>query len=203
MGEENIFKKFWNFLKKDSWWSFVVTLILAFIVIKFILFPLLTWVTGASLPLVIVESCSMNHKGFLGGNFDNYWATHGSWYEQKGITKEQFQEFSFTQGMKMGDIIIVYNKAPPKLGDVIIFNAGSGNPIIHRVVSLNPLQTKGDNNLAQLTPTNNPGRVDETSISQSQIMGKSVFKIPRLGWVKLGFVKLFQFFSGTPSGSWC
>ena len=200
---ENYFKKFYNFLKKDTWTSLIVTLILAFLVIKFIFFPILSLITGNSLPLVIVESCSMNHQGLLGGSFDSYWTEKGSWYEQRGITKEQFKEFSFTSGMKMGDIILVYNKSPPKIGDVIIFNAGSGYPIIHRIVSENPLQTKGDNNLDQLTILNNPNRVDETNINQNQLIGKAIFKIPRLGWIKLIFVKVYELLSGIPQEPWC
>lgn len=55
-------KKFWNFLRSDSWASFFVVLVLAFILIKYVLFPTLSFLTGAPLPLVIVESCSMYHS---------------------------------------------------------------------------------------------------------------------------------------------
>ena len=58
-------KKFWEFLKKDSWPSFMVSLILALIIIKFIFFPIMTLLTGTILPLVIVESCSMYHSESL------------------------------------------------------------------------------------------------------------------------------------------
>ena len=54
-------KKFWAFLQEDSWQSWVVSLILIIIIIKFVFFPLLSFVTGTTLPLVVVESCSMYH----------------------------------------------------------------------------------------------------------------------------------------------
>ena len=56
-----VVKKFWNFLQEDSWPSFFATLVIAFVVIKFVFFPGLSFLTGSSLPLVIVESCSMYH----------------------------------------------------------------------------------------------------------------------------------------------
>ena len=76
-------KKFWKFLKKDTWQSWVVSLILAFIIIKFIFFPGLSFVMGTSLPLVVVESCSMYHEA----DFEKWWESNSAWYERNGITK--------------------------------------------------------------------------------------------------------------------
>jgi len=61
-------EKVLGFLQEDSWASFGVTLLLAFVIIKFIFFPGLSLITGTSLPLVIVESCSMYHHE---DGFDN------------------------------------------------------------------------------------------------------------------------------------
>lgn len=55
-------KGFWKFLRGDSWASFFVTLFLALIFIKLILFPFLGFVTGTEMPIFIVESCSMHHS---------------------------------------------------------------------------------------------------------------------------------------------
>ena len=88
-------KKFWKFLKKDTWQSWVVSLILAFIIIKFIFFPGLSFVMGTSLPLVVVESCSMYHEA----SFDKWWESNAAWYEKKGITKEDFKEFKIPKGI--------------------------------------------------------------------------------------------------------
>ena len=84
-------KKFWRFLKKDTWQSWLVSLILAFIFIKFLFFPFLSWILATPLPLVVVESCSMYHES----SFDSWWASNGGWYESRAISKEEFQEFNF------------------------------------------------------------------------------------------------------------
>ena len=55
-------KKSWQIIwKDDSLKGWIISLIFIFVVIKFIFFPLLNLATGTSLPLAIVESCSMYH----------------------------------------------------------------------------------------------------------------------------------------------
>ena len=78
---------FWRFLKKDTWQSWIVSLILAFVFIKFIFFPVLSWVFATSLPLVVVESCSMYHPD----DFDSWWSSNGAWYEAHAISQEEFE----------------------------------------------------------------------------------------------------------------
>jgi hypothetical protein len=90
--------------------------------------------------------------------------------------------------------MIIFGKNPDKIkiGDVIIFDAGRGIPIIHRVISLNPLQTKGDHNSEQLKTNNNPYQTDETNIAKDKVVGIAVLRIPYLGWVKLFFVEMLK-----------
>ena len=180
-------KKFWAFLKEDSWKSTGVTLILLVVLIKFILFPLLSFITGSALPLVVIESCSLYHEA----DFDGWWGSNGAWYEYRGINKEDFSEFPYKNGLNKGDIIFVWGRGDYGLGDIIIFTpnieANSKYPIIHRVMTENPLGTKGDHNKGQLSLDNNPRRIDETIILDSQVIGKSSLRIPLLGWVKLIF----------------
>jgi signal peptidase I len=182
-------KSTWNFLKADTWQSWLVSLILIIIFIRLILFPGLAIVTGSPLPLVVVESCSMYH----GTNFENWWDANGAWYNASDINKSTFEKFKFRDGLNKGDIIFVTNPGGlPKLGETIIFKPNlkstAINPIIHRVVDRAPLQTKGDNNDNQLIPGNNLQNVDETRIEfKEQVLGKATFKIPALGWVKLIF----------------
>ena len=200
-------KDFWAWLwNSDSPWSWVVFFVLAFILIRVVFFSLASFATGSPMPFVVIESCSMNHPGFF-GDFESWWQSYGSWYEEQNITKEQFQEFKYNLGMKMGDIIVVSKRGGINLGDVIIFQtnkeATSVRPIIHRAISLGPLATKGDYNSKQLTLANNAYRIDETSIGQEQVIGRAVFKIPRLGWVKLIFVKIYELLKGTPQSPWC
>jgi len=179
-------KKIWNFLKEDTWPSFFVDLVLAFIIIKFIFFPLLSFLTGAAMPLVIVESCSMYHSTNLEDVMRN------PIYSNFNLTLQDAKSWRFKNGINKGDIIFVVRPNHLKIGDIIIFSSTSSNPIIHRVVSLTPLETKGDHNSAQLNANNNPGRVDETNIQQSQLVGKALFRIPYLGWVKLIFFEPFR-----------
>lgn len=175
-------KKSWAFLQEDSWQSWLVSLVLIIVIIKFIFFPVLSFLTGTSLPLVVVESCSMYHES----GFDSWWSQNAAWYESKNITKEQFEEFTMHNGLNKGDILIVTREKLPKLGDIIIYDAGSNHPLIHRIISLDPIQTKGDHNLAQLVPGNNPYGIDETNVKENTIIGKASFKVvPLLGWIKL------------------
>jgi signal peptidase I len=191
MDFKETFKKFWFLLWKDnSFKGWIFSIVFIFILIKFIFFPVLgifagfplkDSFTGNALPLAIVESCSMYH----GSNFNEYWTHAGSWYEEKNISMNEFSEFSLKNGFNKGDILFIRKVNPEKLkvGDIIVFNAEQRNPIIHRIVSLNPVQTKGDN------WKTNPKQIEfEKDISQQQIMGKAtLIRIPFFGWVKLAF----------------
>jgi len=182
-------KKFWAFLKKDTWQSWLVSLILLIVIIKFIFFPALSLVTGTSLPLVIVESCSMYHSS----DFNNFWDSNGAWYETRELSKSQFESFPLKNGLNKGDILLILGRTNVSLGDIIVFEDGSQYPLIHRVVSQIPLGTKGDHNNAQLNGNNNALSLDETKIKQSQIIGEAKVKvIPLLGWVKLIWFEPFK-----------
>ena len=190
---ENKFKKFWkNFWevvwKDDSLKGWIISLVFLFIIIKFVFFPVLNLVTGTELPLAIVESCSMYHKGDLFGNFDNWWNMHDYKYKDFQIEKAEFSDFSLKRGFNKGDILFIIKAKPEKLeiGDIIIFNAEQRNPIIHRIISIKQengkyvFSTIGDNNNGQLSI--------EMEISEEQLVGKAIVKIfPFIGWGKLVF----------------
>ncbi|MEK6915069.1 MAG: hypothetical protein AABW89_00825 [Nanoarchaeota archaeon] len=167
-------KKFWGFLKEDTWQSWIVSLVLAFVLIKFVFFPFLSWAFATSLPLVVVESCSMYHQD----DFDSWWDRNGIWYEEHGIDKGVFEK-NFKNGLNKGDIVFVTGRGTYETGDVLIFNSQYKYPLIHRLVRLEPYDTKGDNNFAQL-----PG---ELGIEEEQFVGKAIGRIPGLGWIKLVF----------------
>jgi len=172
-------KKFWRFLKKDSWASFVVTLLLAFIIIKFVFFPGLSLITGTSLPIVIVESCSMYHHD---AGFENTFKSPV--YEEYGLSIEDTRWWDFPNGFSKGDLIFVVGADNVEVGDVIIFHGGAANPLIHRVVSIEGgiYSTKGDN-----YKTNSNQLPSELNIQKEQIIGKALFRVPFVGWVKLIF----------------
>ncbi len=181
-------KKTWNFLwHDDSILSWITFIVVVFIIIKFIFFPTLSFITGTSLPIVIVESCSMYHSS----SFNTWWENNSDWYEENGINKSTFNQFSLKNGFNKGDIFFVLGAEEEKIeqGDTIIFVSGqSQRPIIHRVIGTAPIQTKGDNNKEQFSRYNNPFEIDETNIKQEQIIGKAVpLKIPFIGWAKLIF----------------
>ena len=121
MDWKKIWKKTWWFIwESDSIWSWIVNIILAFVIIKFLVYPGLGFVMQTSHPIVAVVSGSMEHKtvhpcmmrsgaGCLEVNkeyyemcgnifekkqkvdFDFFWETCGSWYEDNtDITKEEF-----------------------------------------------------------------------------------------------------------------
>lgn len=175
-------KKAWNktraFLEKDSWQSFIVTLLLAFVIIKFAFFPGLSLITGTSLPLVIVESCSMYHQE---PGFDNTFSS--PIYEKYGIKLEDSKDWNFNNGFSKGDIIFVVGAKNIEIGDVIIFNGGEAHPLIHRVVQADDnYATKGDN-----YKTNSGQLGAEKNISEDQLVGKALFRVPFVGWAKLIF----------------
>lgn len=185
--------KFWFLVwKDDSFKGWIISIIFIFIVIKFIFFPSLSFVTGTELPLAIVESCSMYHTGNLLSNYDNWWEGREGKYFLQQISKEQFKEFPFVKGFNKGDILFIMGTKPEKIeiGDIIIFNSGiRSTPIIHRVVKIRKekgeyiFSTIGDNNPSQIS--------FEKNIKENQIVGKAVFKIaPYLGWGKLIFFEL-------------
>ena len=173
-------KKFWHFLKEDTWQSWLVSIILIILLIKYILFPFLSLVTGSPLPLVVVESCSMYQES----RFNEWWEKNAAWYEEANIEKDEFEEFPFKRGLNKGDIILVTKKENYEVGDIIIFQAPTRHPIIHRVIENDPISTKGDHNTNQLS--------FERDISEDVIIGKATAKIPFLGWVKLIFFEFIQ-----------
>jgi len=180
MKKENFLKQFWKYLQKDTWDSWIVSVILLVLIIKLIIFPILGLVTGTSLPIVIVESCSMYHEA----KFDTWWEANQEWYKTRDINKTDFEEYAFKNGLNKGDIIFVVGAKEYKKGDIIIFNAGTEHPLIHRIVTTEPISTKGDHNTNQL--------IYDKNISKEDIIGKSILKLPLMGWIKLIFFEPFR-----------
>ncbi|UCD20710.1 MAG: signal peptidase I [archaeon] len=175
----------WNFLwKSNSLLSWIIDIILIFLIIKFIIFPGAGLILGTSMPFVIVESGSMHHEG----SFDNWFELHGQWYLDNNITKNEIKEYwPYTNGMNKGDIITVKGSKEYKKGQVIVFKAqGKSTPVIHRIIYVGEedgetfYATKGDHNDGQL--------IQELKVEKDQIIGKAIGKIPALGWIKLIFV---------------
>ena len=193
----------WNFIWKDnSIWSWIINFVLAFILIKFLVYPGLGLLLGTQAPIVAVVSGSMEHDS----NIDDWWnkasccdnscndkIIQSSIYKKVNLTLSDFKEFSFKNGFNKGDIMFLIGPKNIQIGDTIVYSAGiKHDPIIHRVVGIKIennkkfFMTKGDHNcgIAEF----------EKSIPEDKVIGKAVFRVPWLGWVKIIFVNIVGFF---------
>ena len=201
MGFKEVVKRVWHFLwDEDSIWSWIANVVIAFVIIKFLLYPGLGWLLGTPAPIVAVVSGSMEHDG----NFDEWWTqptccndicsktvVQKDMYDHINISRAQFREFSFVNGFNMGDIIILYSSKKVELGDVIVFLVQHRpDPIIHRVVKISEedgkkyYTTKGDHNC--------DSGPFELKLPEDKVIGKAVWRVPWLGWVKIAAVWLFE-----------
>jgi len=199
-------KKFWNFLwNEDSIWSWIINIILAFVIIKFLIYPGIGLALGTNLPVVAVISESMSHDG----NFNTWWTspaiceylvngtttatncTQERWYGDKGITKEEFITYTMHNGFNKGDIIILRGVTFDnlKIGDILVYQSKLSYPVIHRVVEKDDLiQTKGDHNSMQIVEP----VLNEKYVMKDQIIGKAWLRVPYLGYVKIIFAEAIQ-----------
>ena len=187
-------KKLWYFIwEEDSIWSWIANLAIAFVLIKFLVYPGLGFLLQTSHPVVAVVSESMEH----GSNFDAWWDKANGWYGQNGISNDDFREFSLRNGFNKGDIMVLKGKNAEKIkvGDVIVFWSAKRDPIIHRIVKkwqegeTYYFQTKGDNYRTNPSPIKNP-LLDQTRVSEDMIVGNAVLRIPFLGYIKIWFVDM-------------
>ena len=96
MNIKKVLKWLWDEEHWAAWW---INVLIAFIVIKFIVYPGMAALTGSSFPVVAVVSESMEHDVQYGqicgydmesfpASFDTYWDVCGDWYENNGISKK-------------------------------------------------------------------------------------------------------------------
>lgn len=186
----------------EGWFGTIVYLFLGFVIAYSFNF-ILGYTLSTDTPVVAVFSCSMEHNtynnwwypcelspdevcgtnqdGYNVANFDDYWKLCGSWYQERNISKAQFESFQFRDGFDVGDLVIVTNTNDIKIGDVVVYTTPlKPYPIIHRVYNISDdnFLTKGDNNPIP----DNFGKV--------AVHGKAVLKIPLLGWVKILFTQI-------------
>ncbi len=213
-----LWKKTWHFIwEEDSIASWVVNVILAFVIIKFIVFPGLGFLLNTTHPIVAVVSNSMEHDG----GFDKWWdsgavcdfgsCTQGEFYAEYDTSKDEFKEYRFKNGFNKGDIMVLYGVRPKDLkeGDVLVFQSSRPDPIIHRIVKIRQdegkfyYQTKGDHN-----PTSIKGGImnclAETNIPLEATIGYqkherasvAVMRVPFLGYIKIWFVGIVKWIAG-------
>ncbi|MEM4247604.1 MAG: hypothetical protein QXF14_04795, partial [Candidatus Woesearchaeota archaeon] len=117
MEARKVLRKLWWFLWEDnSVWSWIANIVLAFVIIKFVIYPGLGLLLGTGYPIVAVVSSSMEHDA----SFDAWWTTArccldslcskrvspSEIYGDYGITYEKFRQFPFANGFNKGDIMI-------------------------------------------------------------------------------------------------
>jgi len=196
MDLKSALRKTWRFIWEDnSVWSWLVNIVLAFVIIKFVVYPGLGLLLGTTHPIVAVVSGSMEHPE---PSFEEWWTRTCPDGEQKdlyakySIDKTTFEGFSYETGLNKGDIVILRSPKSANVGDIIVFSTPTrAEPIIHRAVQVKKAEdstvsfkTKGDNNC---------GSADfEQSISEKEIIGRALFRVPLLGWIKIGFVELLK-----------
>lgn len=194
-------RKLWWFIWEDnSVWSWIVNIILAFLIIKFLVYPGLGLVLGTNYPIVAVVSGSMEHRNRA---FDDWWVSPNpsccangdckspaELYQNVNLSDAKFRTFKFPNGFNKGDLMVLMGPKDIKQGDVVVFGAnGFADPIIHRVMDINgTVTTRGDNNCntAQF----------EREIPQEAIVGKAALRIPLLGWIKIFAVQILQVIAG-------
>lgn len=196
-------KKIWNFIwNSDSIWSWILNVILAFVIIKFLVYPGLGLVLGTQAPIVAVVSGSMEHDMQL----SEWWIEssccddkcsnkmiQGEYYEEIGITEKDFEQYPLRFGFDKGDIMLLHKRNDVEQGDVIVYRIKEkADPIIHRVIDIKEENgkryyfTKGDHNCGTAS--------FENAIQEEQLIGKAILRVPFLGWIKIIFVKAISLF---------
>jgi len=215
-------KKFWHFVwHEDSIGSWIFNIILAFVLIKFLIYPGIGLALGTNLPVVAVISESMEHRTYpicqmrdfnnvctkyyndkfeicgkafdthTALNYDTYWKTCGSFYENISITSDEFKNYPMHNGFNKGDIIVLRGVSfdSLKIGDILVYQSKLSYPIIHRVIAkADVIETKGDHNPTQIQDP----RLNEKYITSDEIIGKAWLRIPYLGYVKIFFSEGIQ-----------
>lgn len=213
-------KKLWKYIwYGESIGSYLLTFLVAFLFIKFIFFPILGFTLNTDFPIVAIVSGSMQHKivdndicGFRVLDRENekldlksFWEICGEYYEKNyNISQEDFSNFDYSKGLYVGDVMVLYGKKYENIyvGDVLVFIPEnlqwyqSHGPVIHRVVDRWQdkddkwfYRTKGDWNEKSFANF-------EQNISQDNVIGVPILRVPFIGYAKIYLNKAFMFFIG-------
>lgn len=97
--------------------------------------------------------------------------------------------------LNVGDLVVVHGEDFSQIekDEVVVYDVDEMPiPVVHRVIEkrANSLETMGDNN---------PGQLDfEKNVTPDQIHGSQIFKIPRLGLVKILAMDIIGFNGDRP-----
>jgi signal peptidase I len=166
-------RKTWDKLT-DGWFGYVVYAVLG-ILIAFLANQALSFVLHTDLPVVAVVSNSMTHDSTTP-------QTHYQWLQSNmNYNKTFVDSWPVQNGFLIGDLPIIAGSEKYNVGDVIVYSIRDQSvPIIHRIIKINPdgsFMTKGDHNSGLLS--------FESSVKPSQVHGKVIFIVPKLGYFKV------------------
>jgi len=143
----------------------------------------LSYALDTDYPVVAVVSTSMEHRNM---------GTFYGWLLEHNYTQSEIAQWPFQNGINKGDLVVVrgVDFDEIEVGDVIVYKFPNKEPVIHRVVgkSNNTLITKGDNNRV----TDQQSSVIAPPITEENVEGRAVMRIPLLGWVKVIFSDLMS-----------
>ncbi len=207
-------RRAWQYVWHDtSWHSLLVSTLLFFILLKYIVYPSIAFILGTPLPIVAVVSESMEHRTTYHPSrgwwictashlqpasftLQEYWSYCGSWYEAENITLPTFSRFPFPNGFNRGDVMIITHPRNIRQGDVIVYRTYNGLPVIHRVIRARQegnttyYLVKGDHNPSPIRSSLPPFIIDETRLPAERIIGKAWIRIPYLGLPRLWLARL-------------
>jgi len=165
----------------EDFFSYIVFFLLVYLGYKIILTPLFLLFFKTKIPFNVIISESMEHHNL---EFNKWWELNGLYFKKFNISKEEFEQFPFKNGLNIGDFVLILgkNKKDVRLGDIIVYHVnykGKEMDIIHRVIKIKKengkicFETVGDNNKGIQLPF-------ERNICK--IEGVLVFRIPYLGY---------------------
>lgn len=91
-----------------------------------------------------------------------------------------------------GDIVVVQNIKPEDLtvGDVVRFHR-DGIDVVHRIKTINQ-----ENNELVFTTRGDNNNVDDAPVSSTNIEGKVILAVPKIGWISIFFRQAFAWIGG-------
>ena len=171
-------KKTWNRLT-DGPIGYIIYAVLG-ILIAFLVNQGLALALDTDLPVVAVVSNSMTHDSTIP-------QVHYKWLQENmNYTKSYVDSWPVKDGFLIGDLPIIAGSEKYNVGDVIVYSIKDQSvPIIHRIVKINSdgsFMTKGDHNSGLLS--------FEQNVKSSQVHGKVIFIVPKLGYFKVAVSKI-------------
>ena len=202
-------KKFWNYIwYDDSFMSYVLNFVFAFLFIKFLFFPVIGFALNNDFPIVAIVSGSMEHKIVDNRvcdvyvkdikneklSIDSWWEYCGNYYVKNyNLTLDDFEDYDYKNGLNVGDVMILYGKSPENIevGEVLVFEPQnrvwyeSHGPVIHRIVK--KWQDEGGKYHFQTKGDHNPSSTQnfEGDISEDKVFAVAAVRIPFIGYAKL------------------